>query len=637
MTLEYMINFNTGQIDSGTVGYPRPQFASCSTNKESNSINYYDSKKSASNFKNVLIDNISAQKKNIENKEKVTTTRDRIAEAAPAAATSEYLRRKITAGGTVGQPSTQPAGHKARLLPPPPQQTPPPWKPSILKIQPRPTPPSRPPQRQATKSIAVKAPEQHEGENTSRNKEETAHHTTIILQRTYKKGKGMQWHQKTPQQAPKKKNHSSPKRKKLKDLMMDVHTKITPYANHYSETDDFAPLFLASRVVNTPGRYGYVYFACKACKKEIVNRNNFISHHRTLYHLQNMKEWIKKLIHNNYKDQIQYKTRKVSLELVRKAQEAIAEHLQKLNQLRAKFQTKNNQQTKSTYPSQEKEITKMNQDVHHDGTKIIKTPKQIHDVDLATYSKARQAIIQECPPQLTAFKSKILKLLSNMYTDRRTNDMRLQFSIKFYEARKPHRHWIIEMFETIKRRPNAWKFIKDNVNQNNLSFAWKKEAQKQELRRISGMARTLFRILLNCHFVPISYLILLAVLMSTENITKNEGTSVCLKNGMIIDLALEEGAIIFQALKQKTGVIRLEEETLQYKRDLIEDWRDDNHVFTSKISPTILLSSVAEVSEDENYQALTQLCPFNTIRQNMSKVKEFYNTNNVEFEVYSPK
>ena len=130
-------------------------------------------------------------------------------------------------------------------------------------------------------------------------------------------------------QATKNKNHSGPKRKKLKDMMMDVHTTITPYTNHYSEPENFAPLFLASRMVKTSGRQKYVYFACKACRKEIVSHNNFISHHRTLYHLQNMKEWIQKLIHNNYKDQIQYKTRKVSLELVRKAQEAIAEHLQK--------------------------------------------------------------------------------------------------------------------------------------------------------------------------------------------------------------------------------------------------------------------------------------------------------------------
>ena len=516
MSLEDKINLNTNQMRSGTIGGLTPQFASCSTYKESNSINYYYSKKSASDFKNVLIDNISAQKKNIENKEKVTTTRDRIAEAAPAAVTSESLLKKITAGGTVGQPSTQPAGQKARL-PPPPQQTPPPWKPSILQIQPRPTPPSRPPQRQATKNIAVKAPEEHEGENTSRNKEETTHHTTIIVQRTYKKGKGMQGHQKTSQQALKKKNHSSPKRKKLKYLMRDVHTRITPYASHYSETDDFAPLFRNSGVVYAHGRHGYVYFAGRACIREIVNRNNFISHHRTLYHLRDIKEWIKKLIHNNCKDQIQYKTRKVSLELIRKAQEAIAKHQQKPNHLRAEFQTKSNQNTKSIYPSQETEVTKMNQDVHQDGTGMLGRPKRIYDVEFTSCSKASQAVIRECPTQLTAFKSKILKLLSNMCAGVRTNGLRLQFSIKFYGARKPHRHWIIEMFETIKRRPNAWKCVKDNVNQNNLSFAWKKKAQKQELRRINGMARTSFRTFLNYHFVLISYLIWLALLMNTEN------------------------------------------------------------------------------------------------------------------------
>ena len=656
MSLKDIINFNTGQMGSGTIGCLTPQFASCSTNKESNSINYYDSKKSASNFKNVSIVNISAQKKNTENKEKVTTTRNCIAKAAPAAVTSESHLKKIAAGGTVGatqargnnsneqiidqstnaQPSTQPTGQKARL-PPPPPQTPPPWKPSILKIQPRPTPPSRPPQRQATKNIAVKAPEEHEGENTSRNKEETAYHTTIILQRTYKKGKGMQWHQKTPQQAPKKKNHSSPKRKNLKDLMMNAHTKITPYVNHYSETENFAPLFLASQVVKTPGRYGYVYFACKACKKEMVKRENFISHHQTLGHLQNMKKWIKKIIHNNYKDQIQHKTKKVSIELIREAQEAIAEHLQKRNQLRTKIQIKNNQQPKGTYPSQEKEITEVIQDVHQNCTRIPKTPKQTYDADFATYSKARQAIIQECPTKLTAFKSKILKLLSNMYADRQKNNLRLQFSIMFYGARKPHKHWIIEIFETIKRRPNAWKFVKDNVNQNNPSFAWKNEAQKQELKRISGMARTLFHILLDCHFIPTSYLILLAIFMSTEDNTKYEGTSVCLNNGMMIDLTLQDGAIIFQKLKQKTGVIRLEEETLKYRNDVIQYWRDNDPIFTSGLSPTILLSRVDEDSESEIYQTSGDSYPFNPIRQNMTtkQVNEFYNTNDIKFEIYT--
>ena len=420
--------------------------------------------------------------------------------------------------------------------------------------------------------------------------------------------------------------------------MMDVHTTITPYTNHYSEPGNFAPLFLASRMVNTSGRYGYVYFACKVCKKEIVSRNNFISHHRTLYHLQNMKEWINKLIHNNYKDQIHYKTRRISIELVRKAQAAITEHLQKLNQLRAKFHMKSNQQLNVTQTSQETDVMEITQTIHRNNTAIITPPKQIYDLDFAAYSRARQSIIHKCPPTLSLFKTEMLQLLSNVYADRQTNDLRLQFSIKFYEAKKPRRHWIIEMFETIKRRPNAWKFIKNNVSQSNLSFAWKNEAQKREVRKISNMARTLFHIFLDCHFIPISYVILLAVLMNTGDETEHKDTNVCLNNGMMIDLALQEGAIIFQALRQKTEIIRLEEKrTLEYKDDLSQDWRDDTSVFTSELSPTTLLSSVAENREEENYQFSKESYPDDFIRQNEpnNQVIKFYNTGNIEFEIYT--
>ena len=803
MTLENMINFNTGQIDSGTLGDHRPQFSSCSTNIESNSINCSNSKKSASNFNSALLhkDNISAQKKNTDNKEEAATTSLHTAEKAPAAATRESHLARLAAGGargvthtrnkrlidqgTIMRPNTQLTRQEARTPPPPPPpQT---LKPLRRQMQPEPTPPSMPPQRQATTCIVMNTPEVKKEENIIRDEDEMEHHTRIrshdaqpqrqdskqlqikrsstpqrdadattrndkqktkgnnepttkghaliILQRTHSKGNDIRWQQTmpppTPQRLPqqpglvdtkyqpekdqeetrahkrqlmprarpclttstppkglrqprqsltpprvsiirqvhqqppvsvirrvhqqeskqmdhkheaemarrgtedelqrdkkslhptKKNNHSGLKRKKLKDMMMNVHTTITPYTNHYSEPENFAPLFLASRMVKTSGRQKYVYFACKACRKEIVSHNNFISHHRTLYHLQNMKDWIKKLIHNNYKDQIHYKTRKVSVELVKKAQQAITEHLQLLNQLRAKFHMKNNQQLKVTQTSKEADVMEIIQSIHQDGTGIIEPPKQIYELDLAAYSRARQAIIHECPQRLTSFKTKILNLLSNMYADRQTKDLRLQFSVKFYETRKHHRHWIIEKFETIKRRPNAWKFVMNNVNQNNLSFAWKNEAQKRELRRISSMARTLFHIFLECHFIPISYVILLAVLMNTGDETKYEDTSLCLNNGMMIDLALKEGAIIFQALRQKTEIIQLETKSLQNENDLAQYWRDDNSIFTSELSPTTLLSSVAEDREDENYQISEESCPANSRRQNMTKGQEY--------------
>ena len=264
MTLEYMINFNTGQINSGTVGYPRPQFSSCSTSKESKSINYSDSQKSASNFKSASlhINNISAQKKNTDTREETATTSFSTAEVASAAAASKSHLRRLAAGrtvaathalgnssnkrvmiqGTIVRPSTQLVGQKARP-PPPPPQTPPPLKPSILQIKPGPTPPSLPPQRRATRGIAVNTPGIHEGNKRGRNKHDLQlqgqnskqlqiehslmphrnananacndnqniegskeltikNHEIIVLQRTYKKRNAIRWQQATPPSAP---------------------------------------------------------------------------------------------------------------------------------------------------------------------------------------------------------------------------------------------------------------------------------------------------------------------------------------------------------------------------------------------------------------------------------------------------
>ena len=196
MALEYMINPNTGQIDSRSIGYSRPQFAAYSTNKESNSIKHYNSKKSASNFNSALLhkDNISAQKKNTDNKEKATKTSSRTNEAAPAAATSYSQLEELAAGetgsdahalgnssneqimkqSTDAQPSTQTIAQEIRL--PPSQKSPPSRRPAILRIQPGHTPPSH-----AARYIIANKPEILEEQVMSQNKDETAHHTTIIL------------------------------------------------------------------------------------------------------------------------------------------------------------------------------------------------------------------------------------------------------------------------------------------------------------------------------------------------------------------------------------------------------------------------------------------------------------------------
>ena len=69
------------------------------------------------------------------------------------------------------------------------------------------------------------------------------------------------------------------------------------------------------------------------------------------------------------------------------------------------------------------------------------------------------------------------------------------------------------MFEGLKTRPYAREFIQQQVNLGDLSFVHKTQAQLEETKEINGMARLLFPIFLECQFIPVSYVIFLAVLM----------------------------------------------------------------------------------------------------------------------------
>ena len=79
------------------------------------------------------------------------------------------------------------------------------------------------------------------------------------------------------------------------------------------------------------------------------------------------------------------------------------------------------------------------------------------------------------------------------------------------------KHWIPVMFEGLKTRPYAREFIQQHVNLGDLSFVHKTQAQLEETKEINGMARLLFPIFLECQFIPVSYVIFLAVLMNTND------------------------------------------------------------------------------------------------------------------------
>jgi hypothetical protein len=196
------------------------------------------------------------------------------------------------------------------------------------------------------------------------------------------------------------------------------------------------------------------------------------------------------------------------------------------------------------------------------------------------------------------------------------------------------------MFEKITKRPNVWRFIKNNINQGNLTFVLKNEAQALEVKKISSMARWIFHIVLNCPFVPVAYISLLAVLMTTKDKQEFESSSVCLNNGIIVDLLLKEGAITLQSNVEETEIIYPEHEAAKknneqqksdqadktsgskYKEDQI--WQDDSTILADEVPPTTFLHNVGQHIEDEIWFNQTRIhddIKMNNIKEDKNVLK----------------
>ena len=82
------------------------------------------------------------------------------------------------------------------------------------------------------------------------------------------------------------------------------------------------------------------------------------------------------------------------------------------------------------------------------------------------------------------------------------------------------------------------------------------------------MARLLFPIFLECQFVPNAYVILLAVLMDTNDQIECDATSTQLENGWVIDLLLRSGIAILNPTTDVRPMIPTEPE-IEHQQDLI--------------------------------------------------------------------
>ena len=387
-------------------------------------------------------------------------------------------------------------------------------------------------------------------------------------------------------------------RKTVQDMLLDTRTRTTPYGDHYEEKSNYAPLFVSSYIISTPGCYEI--YTCKACNKEVPHRQNFRHHHKSKTHLKNLDNWIQVLEDNNYADQVQNEIRLISTESIMRAKQALFEYMQLHNRGRANFDLQCNSQLNAhnaTYA--EAPFGEINHP--HQGY-VVDLPRQINEQDFAAFTKASLAIRHRCPPQFVEFKIELLMLLANIYFDRNECKLQLHFDVNFYDKKRPRRHWIPDLFETIKRQTDPRGFIQHNVNQNDLSFVIREQSQTLEISAISSMARLLFHIFLECHFIPTSYIILLATIMNTTDVMEYDATSVCLNNGMTIDLLLQSGVVVFKPSTAGTAILQAETEPYQdvevpQSIDQADD--EQERIFTSKTAPTTFLPSLNQHVDDD--------------------------------------
>ena len=348
------------------------------------------------------------------------------------------------------------------------------------------------------------------------------------------------------------------KRKKIIDMFKDARTTITPYIDHYEEHNTFSPLYLAAYIINTPGCLEA--FICNSCKKEVEQRQSFRKHNRTKTHLKNLKNWCKVIENDDFEDFISNIKRKISKADIKRTRDAIATHEEYHNIARARFFVQCKDQL-------------IAQDGHEDETEVevVDLTQQVNDQQFIAYYKARKAIKDLCPGQFLDFKKQATTMISMMCSDKEkcTGNLQLQLILAFYDKKKPKRHWIPKMYESIKRRVDSRKFMQRQLEQEDLSFAHKSVEQLEEIKDICGLARLLFPICVDCPFVPNSYVILLAVLMDTNDQILCDATSTRLENGWVIDLLLKSGIAILDPTTNITPVAPTEPEIEQDQEEVI--------------------------------------------------------------------
>ena len=115
------------------------------------------------------------------------------------------------------------------------------------------------------------------------------------------------------------------------------------------------------------------------------------------------------------------------------------------------------------------------------------------------------------------------------------------------------RHWINKKFETLKQKEDPRGYMRTKWKSRAVMIRRTAE-QKEEIEPIADLARVLFATLIDYEFIPIKYLMILAIIMNRRNRLNYPDSATTLSNGFYIDLFINPASIIIYPRKNESEI-----------------------------------------------------------------------------------
>ncbi len=327
----------------------------------------------------------------------------------------------------------------------------------------------------------------------------------------------------------------------ISNLIHHKKSCVIPYRKLFEEQSNFSPLFYASYVIQNPDTRNA--FICKPCDKEGIMRHNFRAHHKTNKHLSNLEEWLDSMEQGDQEQPLPKKPKLVSFgkEEIENARYAIYTH-------RHASTLKENHLEQKSNNSMNQKLVFVNDDPVLKDNKMDIADQKLQDNWIA-FTRAITVVETTFP---VMFQQEVKSFVAALFFKQELHSIKLLFSKNLYDEEEPNRHWIAQKFDEMRQLSDARLYLQDKHQHNDFDFVHKSLEQKYEIRSISNMAKLLFTTLIDCKFVPTTYLILLSTIMYGHNNPHYPERAATLCNGQYMDLLLNTGIVIFREIPDQT-------------------------------------------------------------------------------------